>query len=118
MKARKEISGSLGSSMQSSSEGVRLRVHVKPLSKENKLVCEPDGNFTMHVAAPPVKGRANREMIRWLAKKLRKPSSEVRLIAGFRSDTKVIVIMGMTQSEVVAALETYCNDHDHSRQKT
>jgi len=26
--------------------------------------------------------------------------------------------MGMTQSEVVAALETYCNDHDHSRQKT
>ena len=41
---------------------VRLTVHVKPLRNETKLLCEPDGTLTMHVAAPPMKGKANRRV--------------------------------------------------------
>ena len=47
--------------MRPVSNGVRLTVHVKPLRNETKLFCEPDGTLTIHVAAPPVKGKANRE---------------------------------------------------------
>jgi uncharacterized protein (TIGR00251 family) len=58
----------------------------------------------MRVAAPPLKGKANKEMVKWLAKKLRKPTSNVRLVSGLHSDVKVISILGMTQAEVAAKL--------------
>jgi uncharacterized protein YggU (UPF0235/DUF167 family) len=83
---------------------VRLTVHVKPLRNETKLIVEPDGTLTMHVAAPPVKDKANREIVRWLSKKLRTSSSNVQLITGFHSNVKVIGITGMTDDGVAAAL--------------
>jgi len=39
---------------------MRLTIHVRPLSRETRLVRERDGTFTMHAAAPPTRGRANR----------------------------------------------------------
>jgi len=86
------------------SNGVNLTVNVKPLRSETKLFCEPDGTLTMHVAAPPVKGKANREIVRWLSKRLRTSSSNVQLVAGFYSNVKVIEITGMTETEIAAIL--------------
>ena len=90
------------------SNGVRLTVHVKPLRNETKLLCEQDGTLTMHVAAPPVKGKANREIVRWLSKRLRISSSNVQLVAGFHSNVKVIEITGMIEAEIAAALGIEC----------
>jgi uncharacterized protein YggU (UPF0235/DUF167 family) len=83
-------------------------VYVKTLRSETKLLCEPDGTLTLDVAAPPVKGKANREIARWLSKRLRTSSSNVRLIAGFHSNLKVIEITGMTEAEIAAALGIKC----------
>jgi uncharacterized protein (TIGR00251 family) len=77
---------------------------VKPLRNETKLLCEPDGTLTIHVAAPPVKGKANREIVRWLSKRLRTSSSNVQLIAGLHSNEKVIEITGMTEAEIAAVI--------------
>jgi len=88
--------------------GVRLTVHVKPLRNETKLVCEQDGTLTMHVAAPPVRGKANREIVRWLSKTLRLSSSNVQLVAGFHSNVKAIEITGMTEAEIAAVLGIKC----------
>jgi len=90
------------------SNGVRLTVHVKPLRNETKLLCEPDGTLTFHVAAPPVKGKANHEIVRWLSKRLRIPSSNVQLVTGFHSNLKVIEITGMTEVEITAVLGIKC----------
>jgi uncharacterized protein (TIGR00251 family) len=81
---------------------------VKPLRNETKLLCEPDGTLTIHVAAPPVKGKANHEIVRWLSKRLRTSSSNVQLVAGIHSNVKVIEITGMTEAEIAAALGTKC----------
>jgi len=86
------------------SKGVKLTLHVKTLRSKNKLICEPDGTLTIHVSAPPVKGKANREIVKWLSKKLREPSSSVQLVAGFHSNVKVIEITGMTEKEIAAVL--------------
>jgi len=40
----------------------------------------------------------NREIIRWLSKKLGKPSSQLRIVAGTRSRMKILEIIG-TQEE-------------------
>ena len=87
---------------------VRLTVHVKTLRNETKLLCEPDGTLTIHVAAPPVKDKANREIVRWLSKMLRTSSSNVQLVAGLHSNVKVIEITGMTEAEIAAALGIKC----------
>ena len=81
-----------------------MTVHVKTLKSETRLICEPDGTLTIHVAAPPVKGKANREIVRWLSKSLRTQSSKVQLVAGFHSNVKVIEITGMTETEIATAL--------------
>ena len=83
---------------------VRLTLNVKPLRNETKLFCEPDGTLTIHVAAPPTKGKANREIVRWFSKTLRTSSSNVQLVAGFYSNMKVIEITGMTEAEITAVL--------------
>jgi len=87
-----------------SSNSVRLSVQVKAPRNETRLICGPDGTLTIHVAAPPEKGKANREIVRWLSKTLRIPSSNVKLVAGFHSNVKVIEIAGMTDTEVATAL--------------
>ena len=89
---------------RSVSNGVRLTVKVKTLRSATKLLCEPDGTLTMHVAAPPVKGKANREIVRWLSKRLETSSSNVQLVAGFHSNVKIIEITGMTEAEIAAVL--------------
>jgi uncharacterized protein (TIGR00251 family) len=79
-------------------------VFVKPVKNETKLFSEPDGSLTMHVAAPPTKGKANREIVKWLSKKLGMSSSNVQLIAGLHSTTKTIEITGMPEAEVASTL--------------
>jgi uncharacterized protein YggU (UPF0235/DUF167 family) len=80
-------------------------LNVKPLRSETKLFCEPDGTLTIHVAALPMKGKANHEILRWLSKTLRTPSSNVQLVAGFHSNVKVIEITGMTETEITTILD-------------
>jgi uncharacterized protein (TIGR00251 family) len=58
----------------------------------------------MHVSAPPTKGKANREIVRWLSKRLGTSSSNVQLVAGFHSNVKVIEITGTTEAEIATTL--------------
>ncbi|AIY19856.2 hypothetical protein KR76_10585 [Pimelobacter simplex] len=44
----------------------------------------------MRLASPPVDGRANDELVRWLAKELGVPRSAVTLVRGQRSRSKVV----------------------------
>ena len=51
----------------------------------------PGGDeLKIRLAAPPVDGRANDELVRWLAKELRVPRSAVTLVRGQTSRSKVV----------------------------
>lgn len=45
--------------------------------------------MTVAVAAPPEKGKANLELIRFLSKKLKK---QVRIVSGFGNSSKILEI--------------------------
>lgn len=64
------------------------------------MVVEPDGTITLHVLAPPIEGKANTEVVRSLAKRLGKTRSQVRIIAGFRSNVKIVEIVNMSKTEI------------------
>ena len=84
--------------------GIRIVVHVVPNAKETKLQLETDGSLLMRVNAPPVKGKANREIARWLSKRLRKPSSQIRIVAGLASNTKTLEITGTDEGNFLEAI--------------
>ena len=84
--------------------GIRIVVHVVPNAKETKLQLETDGSLLMRVNAPPVKGKANREIARWLSKRLRKPSSQIRIVAGLASKTKTLEITGTDEGNFLEAI--------------
>jgi len=75
--------------------GFEFSIKVKPNSKKTELIFEADGTIVMHVAASPTDGKANKEIIKWIAKKCKKPSSQVKLIHGYHSRSKVIAVLGV-----------------------
>ena len=64
------------------------------------MIIGPDGILTLRVVAPPVEGKANREVVRFLAKRLGRTKSQVRIIAGLRSNIKIVEITNMNKAEV------------------
>jgi uncharacterized protein (TIGR00251 family) len=65
---------------------------------------ERDGSVTMRVHAPPVKGKANREIVKWLSKKLGRPSSQIRIVSGLHSDLKIVEMLGIDRARFLAVV--------------
>ena len=78
--------------------GIRITIHVVPNAKDTRILLERDGSITMRVHAPPLKGKANREIVRWLSKKLGVSSSHIRIIAGQFSNLKTMAIIGVDET--------------------
>lgn len=58
----------------------------------------------MRVSAPPVKGKANRELIAFLSRLLNVSRSRVDIVTGRTSRSKVIAIDGLTREEIMQRL--------------
>jgi uncharacterized protein (TIGR00251 family) len=79
----------------------RLTVKVTPNAGRNAIVGFKEGVLLVKVAAPPEKGKANKELIDFLAEKLGIKKSSVLIVKGQTSRFKSIVIEGMSGDEVV-----------------
>ena len=84
--------------------GILITVHVVANANATGILIEPDGGITMRVNAPPLKGKANREIVKWLSKRLGTPSSLIRIVAGLTSNLKVIAIVGISEDEFLEAI--------------
>jgi uncharacterized protein (TIGR00251 family) len=51
-----------------------------------------DGALRIRIAAPPVEGAANRELIKFLAKRLKVTQAAITLVSGNNSKNKIIRI--------------------------
>jgi uncharacterized protein len=51
--------------------------------------------WKLHVSAPPVDGKANEAIVRFLAKFAGVPAAAVRIVTGFTGTTKIIEIEGI-----------------------
>jgi len=70
----------------------KVSVKVKPNSKTEEVIPQDDG-FIVRVKEPPKEGKANRAVIRLLAKHFGIPEAQLRISRGFTSRTKVIQIL-------------------------
>ena len=74
---------------------MKIQVKVKPGSKSEGISREGEG-FVVRVKEPPREGRANQAAIRLVAAYFGVPQSQVRVLSGHRSRSKVIEVGGGT----------------------
>lgn len=68
-----------------------LLVRVVPGAKKSEIIGEHEGALKVRIQAPPVDGKANKELVRFLAREVFGLSrSQVRLIRGDKSRSKVL----------------------------
>jgi uncharacterized protein (TIGR00251 family) len=85
-------------------KGVRLVVHIQPRASRNEVVGLYAEGLKLRIAAPPVEGAANQELVRFVARLLDRPRSAVRLISGAGSRRKVLEIGGLQVPEAARKL--------------
>ena len=59
-----------------------------------------EGRLQVRVAASPVEGKANKELVRFLAQRLDIPPSYVTVVRGATSRHKVVDVQGLSEEEV------------------
>lgn len=65
----------------------KLRIKVKPLSNKNKIVKLEDGVFKIWIKSAPEKGKANKELQKYLKKITGIP---IKITSGLTSENKTI----------------------------
>jgi uncharacterized protein len=83
---------------------LRIRVWVKPRASKSRILGLREGALEVAVAAPPVDGEANSELIRTLARALGCAKSALEIVSGDGSRSKLVSITGLTDAELRAKL--------------
>lgn len=72
-----------------------LRVKVIPKSQKNEIVEKmEDGTLKVRIKAAPEKGRANKELIKFLSSELKIPKENIIIISGAKDQLKLLRIHG------------------------
>lgn len=90
--------------------GLQIKVKVIPRAKTSEISgVMDDGSLKVRLAAPPVDGKANRALIKLLAKTLRVPASHISIISGERGRIKRIFIEGLDRQKYQAIIDPLIN---------
>ena len=82
----------------------RLKVKAIPGASRSEIVVRLGEALKIRVAAPPEGGKANREILQLLAKKLGLLAASVTLVSGAASAAKVVELRGVTAEQAWARL--------------
>jgi uncharacterized protein (TIGR00251 family) len=74
--------------------GLTFAVRIVPRASRGEIAGEYNGALRIRIAAPPVDGAANRELVRLLAKSFKLPQNAVEIVSGTGSKNKVVRIAG------------------------
>jgi uncharacterized protein (TIGR00251 family) len=74
--------------------GLTFAVRVVPRASRTEIAGEYNGALRIRIAAPPVEGAANQELIRLLARVFKLPQNAVEIISGAASKNKIVNIVG------------------------
>ena len=76
--------------------GAALAIRVTPRASRNEIAeIMSDGTVRIRLTAPPVEGKANQALIKFLAKVLDVPPSRLEIVAGATGRDKLVSIVDM-----------------------
>ena len=90
--------------VQDTKAGAVLSVHIQPKASTTECVGIHGDAIKIRVAAPPIDGAANDELIRFLARRLSIPVTSVQIKSGAAGRHKRVLLKGATVELVIARL--------------
>ena len=90
--------------IRDSTDGCELTILARPRARHTEIAGTHDGALCVRLQAPPVDGKANAELIAFLARVLGIPKAAVMLRRGAAARRKHIAIRGLTAARVTRAL--------------
>ena len=88
-----------------------LAVRVIPRARKNEVAgILEDGTVKIRLVAPPVEGKANQSLIKFLAEVLEVAPTQIELVAGATGRNKLVVISGMEPEEAKLKLIRMIDD--------
>lgn len=81
-----------------------FQIKVLPRSSRSEVAGMHGDALKIKITAPPVEGKANDEIIRFLAKRLGVKSGQVSIVSGDHSQIKTIAVAGLTGHQVCERL--------------
>ena len=88
--------------------GVGVSLHVQPRASRTEIVGVFGERLKVAVSGPPVDGKANAALCKFLGKKLGVAKSSVTLVRGTTGRQKELFVQGVTLKEVLAILPPSC----------
>jgi hypothetical protein len=86
--------------VRSAKQGLVFNVLLQPRASRNQVVGLQGEALKIQLTAPPVKGKANKALLEFLAKKLGVSKSQLRIIAGHTSRDKQIGVSGVAKEDI------------------
>jgi uncharacterized protein len=78
----------------------RITVKVQPRAKVTRISGRAETAYRLHIAAPPVDGKANEACVAFFAALAGVSKSRVRILSGLTSRMKLVEIDGIAQEEM------------------
>jgi len=86
---------------------ITLKVYLQPKSSQNEIVGPYRNGIKVKVTAPPIEGKANEALVRFLAKEFRISPSCIEIIRGLHSREKTLRISGVVRQELDFKKKTF-----------
>ena len=86
--------------MSISDNKAKICVRVYPNADRNEIVSLINGVLRVRISAPPVKGRANIELIGFLSRFLGISKDSISIVKGHTNRNKLVVINGLGQDSI------------------
>ncbi len=83
---------------------VTFSVRAQPRAPKSQIVGEIEGVLKIRLAAPPVDGAANEELIYFFAKFFAVPRNSIEIISGATAKNKIVRVHGITGEQFLAKL--------------
>jgi uncharacterized protein (TIGR00251 family) len=77
-------------------KGALLALRVKPRARKNEIAgIMSDGTVQVHISAPPVEGKANTALLKFLAEILDVPVAHLDILSGSGGRNKLVSVQDM-----------------------
>jgi uncharacterized protein YggU (UPF0235/DUF167 family) len=89
----------------------RLTLKIRTGARTTEFAAPYGDGWKLHVSAPPVGGKANQAIVRFLAGLAGVPAAAVRIVSGFTGSTKIVELEGIDSEHLHRAI---LESHGHS----
>ena len=81
-----------------------ISLHVVPRARATAVAGKHGDAVRIRIAAPPVNGAANAELVRYLAARLGVATRQITIVAGAGGRRKTVAVEGMERERIERAL--------------